>query len=191
VEKLVLDGTTIVRWPNGTGFIRHSDGTGAEIKADGEMAPADGTIEILPKGAVRQTLPTGTKVDMQPDGTKVQTVSSGQSNPEFQPSSTAGRVSGDLGQIPRGQILLETRLAVGAWSCKADLVGAVMQIDANTAGVPRPSADVAKVEEKQRGMFDYLGPAIGTGIGIFGGSRGGGSKGSGDSGPWAPKRFLP
>lgn len=163
------NGTKTVIWPGGRGFIRYPDGKGAEIKPDGEMVNALGTIEITEDGIVLQTLEDeGVRLERRPDGSAV---SKKYPSAETAPNSVIGApVSGvPPPDLPRKQVMIESVMVESAQSCHEDLISSILKADAETAGVPKPSAEVAQVQESKPGLFESLAPILIPSIGIGGG----------------------
>lgn len=162
-------GTKIVSWPKGGGFMRYPDGKGAEIKPDGEMVNALGTIEILENGVVLQKLEDeGVVLERRPDGS----VASKKDQPAAKPENRASGapVSGvPPSELPGRQVAMESVMIESARSCHEDLLGVVLRADAQTAGVPKPSAEIAQVQESKPGLFESLVPILIPSIGIGGG----------------------
>jgi hypothetical protein len=165
------NGTKTVRWPKGGGFIRYPDGKGAEIKPDGELVNALGTIEITEDGIVLQRLEDeGVLLERRPDGS---VVSKKYPSTETAPNRATGSPVSAVPplDLPRKQVAIETVMVESAQSCPEDLLGGVLEADARTAGVPKPSAEVTQAESSKPGLFESLAPILIPSFSI-GGARG-------------------
>jgi hypothetical protein len=177
IETISNDGNRIivVLRPSGHGYIRYSDGQGSKIAPDGAITDVPGTIEVLPDGVVQQTL-TDEDVILHhyPDG-------STKSRPDLvtemkaQGTWTISQSTRVTSGVPQRQILLESAILQTVQVCNQSVLGTLLTADAQTAGVPRPLAEVAVVvEERKPGLFESLAPVVipSIGIGVGRGPRG-------------------